>query len=155
MPPGGAPRGRRRRVGKTRSAGAAPAAELEHAALRALRQARPAAGFVEVRRRLDRDAWFCVRSCSVHAAACTRRLLPRLLRRRAAAELQLTPGPVHGWRNRARLAVRGVRGAPVVGLFAASSHDGVAVPRCAVHHPRLNVAVELLTRAAVAADVEP
>ena len=74
---------------------------------------------------------------------------------RGVADFRLTTGAVHGWRNRARLAVRrggGPGAALVVGLFAAASHDVVPVPRCAVHHPRVNAAVEVLSRAAAAAD---
>lgn len=74
---------------------------------------------------------------------------------RGVADFQLATGAVHGWRNRARLAVRGASGAPVIGLFAAASHDVVAVPRCAVHHPSVNAAVALLTRAATAARTAP
>ena len=74
---------------------------------------------------------------------------------RGVADFRLTTGPVHGWRNRARLAVRGAPGAPVIGLFAAASHDVVPVPRCAVHHPRVNAAVEALTQAARAAGTVP
>ena len=77
---------------------------------------------------------------------------------RGVADFRLTTGPVHGWRNRARLAVRrgSGPGTPlVIGLFAAASHDVVPVPRCAVHHPRVNAAVEALTQAAQAAGTVP
>ena len=50
----------------------------------------------------------------------------------------LHTGAVTGWRNRARLAVRGTPGSPTLGLFAAGTHEVVAVPRCVVHHPSLN-----------------
>jgi hypothetical protein len=40
------------------------------------------------------------------------------------------PGPVHGWRCRARLAVRGKPGAPVIGLFKRGTHEAVAIPDC-------------------------
>jgi tRNA/tmRNA/rRNA uracil-C5-methylase (TrmA/RlmC/RlmD family) len=56
-------------------------------------------------------------------------------------------GPRFGWRHRARLMVRGRAGAPEVGLFRAGSHRIVDVPRCAVHHPRVNEVAAALRRA--------
>ena len=45
-------------------------------------------------------------------------------------EVQLYLGPQHGWRCRARLAVRGNAGDVQIGLFRAGSHDVVDVPNC-------------------------
>ena len=39
-------------------------------------------------------------------------------------------GAPHGWRCRARLAVRGRRGDPVIGLYRAGTHDAIDVPHC-------------------------
>ena len=39
-------------------------------------------------------------------------------------------GPVHGWRCRARLAVRGKPGSPVIGLFKRGTHETVPIPEC-------------------------
>lgn len=45
--------------------------------------------------------------------------------------LQLTAGPAHQWRHRARLAVRASHsGQPLVGLFAEGSHTAVNIPSC-------------------------
>jgi tRNA/tmRNA/rRNA uracil-C5-methylase (TrmA/RlmC/RlmD family) len=73
---------------------------------------------------------------------------PKLARARAffAAECGLAHipsvmGAPLGWRTHAKLAVRGVAGAPLIGLFKARSHDVLPVPDCAVHHPSINMAL--------------
>lgn len=48
-----------------------------------------------------------------------------------------------GWRCRAKLAVRGFVGAPLIGLFKEGSHEVVSIPQCQVHHPKINEAVEV------------
>ena len=45
-------------------------------------------------------------------------------------ELTVRLGEVHGWRCRARLAVRGRPGRPVVGLYRAGTHDALDIPDC-------------------------
>jgi 23S rRNA (uracil1939-C5)-methyltransferase len=53
-------------------------------------------------------------------------------------------GARHGFRQRARLAVRGRKGAAKIGIFAEGSHRVVDIPRCVIHHPLINaVAAEL------------
>ena len=53
-----------------------------------------------------------------------------------------TPPVIEGaplaFRTRARLAVRGRPGAPKLGIFQAGSHRIADIPRCGVHHPRVN-----------------
>ena len=46
------------------------------------------------------------------------------------AEFTVQLGPVHGWRCRARLAVRGRPGRPVIGLYRAGTHDALDIPDC-------------------------
>ena len=59
-------------------------------------------------------------------------------------------GPLHGWRCRAKLAVRGRPGKPLVGLFKRGSHDVVdIVPGCRIHHPRINQAAALIKQVRV------
>ncbi len=60
-----------------------------------------------------------------------------------ARDAGLPPPTVHegarsGFRHRARLAVRGRPGEPKLGLFQAGSHRIAAIPRCPIHHPRIN-----------------
>jgi len=47
-------------------------------------------------------------------------------------------GDAWHFRTRARLAVRGRSSSPKVGIFRAGTHDIVDVPRCLVHHSRIN-----------------
>lgn len=50
-----------------------------------------------------------------------------------------------GYRHRARLSVRGVPGAPRLGIFEEGSHRLVHIPDCPLHHPAIeDVARELL-----------
>ena len=52
---------------------------------------------------------------------------------------------VHGWRCRARLAVRkGPKGVPQVGLFKPGSHSVQPLTSCPLHHPRINEAVQIV-----------
>lgn len=71
-----------------------------------------------------------------------------------------TPVPVHlgapeGFRYRARLAIRGRKGAPRLGLFAAGTHQVVTVPNCVVHHPVVNQAAGIVRGALADAGVPP
>jgi 23S rRNA (uracil1939-C5)-methyltransferase len=47
----------------------------------------------------------------------------------------------HGWRCRARLAVRAASSGPVVGLFKPGSHEVHPLLDCPLHHPRINQAI--------------
>ncbi len=64
-------------------------------------------------------------------------------------------GPAFGHRHRARLMVRGRSAAPKVGLFQAGTHRVVDIPRCAVHHPRINEVAAALRRAVRATGTSP
>ncbi|XP_002961857.2 uncharacterized protein LOC9629655 [Selaginella moellendorffii] len=64
--------------------------------------------------------------------------------KRRIAKLQLIPSATHGWRCRAKLAVRGTSDDPFVGLFEEHSHSIVDIPECRAHHPSINAAVELI-----------
>jgi 23S rRNA (uracil1939-C5)-methyltransferase len=54
-----------------------------------------------------------------------------------ALELDAT-GPVLGYRQRARLAVRGRMDAPQIGIFEQGTHRALHIPRCLVHNPLVN-----------------
>jgi len=64
-------------------------------------------------------------------------------------------GSATGFRLRARLAIRGRRGAPKLGLFEAGSHRVVTIPHCSVQHPLINHVAAVVRRALVDADVQP
>lgn len=55
-----------------------------------------------------------------------------------AAQLDVRVGARRGFRHRARLAVRGRKGTPKIGVFAAGTHRVVDIPRCEIHHPLIN-----------------
>ncbi|KAG5527048.1 hypothetical protein RHGRI_028092 [Rhododendron griersonianum] len=46
------------------------------------------------------------------------------------------------------LAVRGSSTDPLIGLYEEGTHNAVDIPECKVHHPNINVAVELLKKGA-------
>jgi 23S rRNA (uracil1939-C5)-methyltransferase len=49
-----------------------------------------------------------------------------------------------GWRVRAKLAVRGKTGAPLIGLFKEGTHDVYELLDCPDHHPKINEAQKLI-----------
>ena len=64
-------------------------------------------------------------------------------------------GATSGFRLRAKLAIRGRRGAPKLGMFQLGTHRVVAIPNCIVQHPLINRAAAVVRRALVDADVTP
>ena len=74
---------------------------------------------------------------------------------RGYRRLRLVAGPVHSWRCRARLAVRGRASDVKLGLFEARSHNVVDIPTCSIHHPRINAAAEAVRAAANSLAVQP
>jgi tRNA/tmRNA/rRNA uracil-C5-methylase (TrmA/RlmC/RlmD family) len=56
---------------------------------------------------------------------------------------------MHGFRLRARLAIRGRQNSPKVGLFELDSHRVVHIPNCRVHHPLINHVASVVRRALV------
>jgi len=72
--------------------------------------------------------------------------------------LTLHTGPVTGWRNRARLAVRRPQGSDsplAIGLFAAGTHDVLTIPDCVAHHGRLNAAAAAVCQTATELGIQP
>jgi tRNA/tmRNA/rRNA uracil-C5-methylase (TrmA/RlmC/RlmD family) len=58
-------------------------------------------------------------------------------------------GSYAGFRLRARLAIRGRRGSPKVGLFELGTHRVVHIPNCRVQHPLINRVANVVRRALV------
>lgn len=79
-----------------------------------------------------------VRAQEVYAALCARSGLP-------APRFHL--GPPRGFRMRARLSVRGRAASPKIGIFQQGSHRIVDIPRCEIHHPRINEVVARVKQA--------
>lgn len=64
-------------------------------------------------------------------------------------------GATSGFRLRARLAIRGRRGAPKLGMFQLGTHRVVSIPNCSIQHPLINRVAAVVRRALVDADVAP
>jgi tRNA/tmRNA/rRNA uracil-C5-methylase (TrmA/RlmC/RlmD family) len=58
-----------------------------------------------------------------------------------------------GFRQRARLAIRGRLGSPKIGLFELDTHHVVHIPNCVVQHPLINRVAGVVRRALVDADI--
>lgn len=67
----------------------------------------------------------------------------------------MVSGATSGFRLRARLAIRGRRGAPKLGLFQSGTHRVVHIPTCSVQHPLINRVAAVVRGALVDADVTP
>jgi tRNA/tmRNA/rRNA uracil-C5-methylase (TrmA/RlmC/RlmD family) len=65
----------------------------------------------------------------------------------------VTSGATHGFRLRARLAIRGRQGAPKLGMFQLGTHRVVHIPDCPIQHPLINRVAAVVRRALVEADV--
>lgn len=70
------------------------------------------------------------------APGATRELADFCARRAAQFDHQV--GARRHFRVRARLSVRGRRGAPKIGIFAEGTHRVIDIPRCEIHHPLIN-----------------
>ena len=65
----------------------------------------------------------------------------------------MVSGATHGFRLRARLAIRGRPGSPRLGLFQQGSHRLVHIPNCSVQHPLINRVAGVVRRSLVDAEV--
>jgi len=82
-----------------------------------------------------------------------REALESLARQHGLPGVPVVSGATSGFRVRARLAIRGRRGAPKVGMFQLGTHRVVPIPDCSVHHPLINRVVAVVRRSLVDADV--
>src|SRR5579872_1743364 len=60
-----------------------------------------------------------------------------------------------GWRTRAKLAVRGTKAEPQIGLFKRGTHEVVEILDCPLHTPPLNRALLFLREQVVRCGIEP
>ncbi len=79
--------------------------------------------------------------------------LDALARAHDLPAVTVTGGQSAGFRHRARLAIRGRRGSPKLGLFELGTHRVVHIPGCSVHHPLINRVAAVVRRALVDARV--
>ena len=63
----------------------------------------------------------------------------------------VVPSSVRGWRTQAKLAVAKKsawgRDGCIFGLYERGTHNVLTIPSCEVHHPQINRAIEILTKA--------
>jgi tRNA/tmRNA/rRNA uracil-C5-methylase (TrmA/RlmC/RlmD family) len=97
----------------------------------------------------------CPRFGERGVAEAALRRLAELAAAHGIAAPAVESGPALGSRHRARLMARGRSASPKIGLFQAGSHRIVDVPRCAVHHPRINEVAAALRRAIRATGARP
>lgn len=76
-------------------------------------------------------------------------MLDELALAHALPAVSVISGATAGFRLRARLAIRGRRGTPKLGLFEADTHRVVHIPNCSVHHPLINRVAAVVRRAIV------
>jgi 23S rRNA (uracil1939-C5)-methyltransferase len=81
--------------------------------------------------------------------------LQSLADRHGVGEVPVVSGAATGFRQRARLAIRGRPGAPKLGMFEAGSHRVVTIPDCVIHDPLVNRASAVVRRALIDAGVPP
>jgi len=88
-------------------------------------------------------------SVAAHAA------LGELARSHGLPDVAVVSGATSGFRLRARLAIRGRRGAPKLGMFQLGTHRIVHIPDCRVQHPLINRVAAVVRGALIDADVAP
>lgn len=95
----------------------------------------------------------CPRFGASGIARAARETLQELARAHGLPEVAEHSGALFGFRHRARLAIRGRRGAPKIGLFEADSHRVVHIPNCRVQHPLINEVASVVRGALAEAQV--
>ena len=92
-------------------------------------------------------AWPCQ-----HASG---RTVEELARLHGVSDVPVVSGAAAGFRHRARLAIRGRRNSPKIGLFELGTHRVVHNPNCVIHHPLINRVAGIVRRALVDSKVSP
>jgi 23S rRNA (uracil1939-C5)-methyltransferase len=95
----------------------------------------------------------CPRFGASGIARAARETLQGLARAHGLPGVTEHSGTLFGFRHRARLAIRGRRGAPKIGLFEADSHHVVHIPNCRVQHPLINEVAGIVRGALAEAQV--
>ena len=81
--------------------------------------------------------------------------LEALARLHGVPDVPFISGAATGFRHRARLAIRGRRNSPKIGLFEFDTHRVVHIPNCVIHHPLINHVAGIVRRALVDSAVSP
>lgn len=95
----------------------------------------------------------CPRFGEPGIAPAARVALEALAHQHGLPAVPVITGTTSGFRLRARLAIRGRRGSPKLGMFQLGTHRIVHIPDCSVHHPLVNRVAGVVRRALVDADV--
>lgn len=97
----------------------------------------------------------CPRFGEQGLALPVREQLEQLGRLHGVSDVPVISGAPAGFRHRARLAIRGRRNSPKIGLFELGTHLVVHIPNCVVHHPLINRVAGIVRRALVDSAVSP
>jgi 23S rRNA (uracil1939-C5)-methyltransferase len=95
----------------------------------------------------------CPRFGEPGIARAARDALDELARAHGLPQVAVVSGETAGFRQRARLAIRGRLGSPKIGLFELDTHHVVHIPSCAVQHPLINRVAGVVRRALVDARI--
>ena len=95
----------------------------------------------------------CPRFGEPGIAPAAKARLDELARAHGLPPVPVISGEMAGFRQRARLAIRGRLGSPKLGLFELGTHHVVHIPNCVVHHPLINRVASVVRRALVDASV--
>ncbi|HYP74571.1 MAG TPA: hypothetical protein VER12_01375 [Polyangiaceae bacterium] len=88
-------------------------------------------------------------------AGAAQRALNDLAEKHALPQVSVISGQMTGFRQRARLAIRGRLGSPKLGLFELGTHHVVHIPNCLVQHPLINRVAGVVRKALADAKVTP
>ena len=86
-------------------------------------------------------------------AEAAQRSLNELAQKHGLPLVPVVSGQLTGFRQRARLAIRGRLGSPKLGLFELGTHHVVHVPNCLVQHPLINRVAAVVRKALADAKV--
>jgi tRNA/tmRNA/rRNA uracil-C5-methylase (TrmA/RlmC/RlmD family) len=95
----------------------------------------------------------CPRFGEAGIAPAARAALDALARVHGLPATPVVSGSSSGFRQRARLAIRGRLGSPKLGLFELGTHRVAHIPNCSVQHPLINRVAGVVRRALVDARV--
>jgi len=88
-------------------------------------------------------------------AESAHRSLNELAAQHGLPPVSVISGQMTGFRQRARLAIRGRLNSPKLGLFELGTHHVVHIPNCLVQHPLINRVASVVRKALVDAKVTP
>jgi 23S rRNA (uracil1939-C5)-methyltransferase len=97
----------------------------------------------------------CPRYGEPGISTASRSALEALAHVHGLTDLPVVSGAANAFRLRARLAIRGRKGAPKIGMFQLGSHRVVPIPDCSVQHPLINRVVAVVRWALVETEVTP